>query len=71
MYSFVLNYKSHDISVSIATGYGLDGLCSRVRFLAGAGILFHHRVQTGSGARRASYPMGIRGSFPGDKAAGT
>jgi len=24
----------------------------------------------GSGAHPASYPMGIRGSFPGDKAAG-
>jgi len=29
----------------------------------------HHRVQTGSGVYPASYPMGIRGSFPGDKAA--
>jgi hypothetical protein len=25
----------------------------------------HHRVQTGSGARPASYPMGTGGSFPG------
>jgi hypothetical protein len=31
---------------------------------------FHHRVQTGSGTRPASYPMGTRGSFPGAKAAG-
>jgi len=31
----------------------------------------HHRVQTGSGAHPASYPMGTRGSFPGGKAAGT
>jgi hypothetical protein len=31
----------------------------------------HHRVQTGSGAQPASYPMGTRGSFSGGKAAGT
>jgi hypothetical protein len=29
-----------------------------------------HSVQTGSGARPASYPTGIGGSFPGGKAAG-
>jgi hypothetical protein len=31
----------------------------------------HHRIQNGSGAHRASYPMGTGGSFPGGKAAGT
>jgi hypothetical protein len=30
----------------------------------------HHRVQNGSGAHPASYPMGNMGSFPGGKAAG-
>jgi len=30
----------------------------------------HHRNQTGSGAHSASYPIGTRSSFPGDKAAG-
>jgi hypothetical protein len=40
-----------------------------VRFQAGAGnFSLHHRVQTGSGALPASYPMGTRGSFPGGKA---
>jgi len=35
------------------------------------GIFFlHHHVQYGSGAHPASYPMGMRGSFPGGKAAG-
>jgi hypothetical protein len=29
--------------------------------------IIHHRFQTGSGAHRASYPMGNRSSFPGDK----
>jgi hypothetical protein len=33
-------------------------------------IFFHHRIQNGSGANPASYPMGIRGSFLGGKAAG-
>jgi hypothetical protein len=32
--------------------------------------LIHHRVQNGSGAYPASYPMGTRGSFPGGQAAG-
>jgi hypothetical protein len=45
---------------------------SRVRFPAGAGnFSLHHRVQNGSGAYPASYPMGTMGSFLGGKAAGT
>jgi hypothetical protein len=44
---------------------------SRVRFPAGAGnVSLHHRVQNGSGAHPASYPVGTGGSFPGGKAAG-
>jgi hypothetical protein len=31
----------------------------------------HHCVQTGSEAHPASYSLGNRGAFPGDKAAGT
>jgi hypothetical protein len=57
-------------SVSIALGYGLDDRDSRVRFPAGAGNFCLHRVQNGSGAHSASYPMDTRGSFPGGKAAG-
>jgi hypothetical protein len=58
-------------SVGIATGYGLDDRMSEVRFPAGAeNIFLHHRVQTGSGAHPASYPMGTRISFPGGKLAG-
>jgi len=42
-----------------------------VRVLVGAGKFFlHHRVQTGSEAHPASYPMGTRVFFPGSKAAG-
>jgi hypothetical protein len=68
--SFLRN--SHDSSLGIALGYGLDDRGSRVRFPVGAGIFsLHHRVQNGSGAQPASYPIGTRGSFPGDKAAGT
>jgi hypothetical protein len=52
-----------------ARGWTIRG--SRVRFPAGAGnFSLHHRVQNGSGAHPAPYPMGIRGSFPGGKAAG-
>jgi hypothetical protein len=37
----------------------------------GAGnFSLHHRVQNGSGAHPASYPMGTRGSHPGGIAAG-
>jgi hypothetical protein len=63
--------KSHDSSVGMALGYRLDDRGSRVRFPAEAGYFsLHHRVQNGSGAHPASYPMGTRGSFPGGKAAG-
>jgi hypothetical protein len=65
-------YQSRDSSVGIALGYGLDDRGSRARFPAGAGnFSLHHRVQNGSGAHPASYAMGTRGSFPGDKGAGT
>jgi hypothetical protein len=37
----------------------------------GAGnFSLHYGVQNGPGAHPASYPMGIRGSFSGGKAAG-
>jgi hypothetical protein len=63
--------KIRDSSVGIGLGYGLDDRGSRVRFSAGAGnFSLHHGVQDGSGIHPASYPMGIRGSFPGSKAAG-
>jgi hypothetical protein len=58
-----------DSSVGIALGYGLDDRGSRFRFLAGAGnFSLHHRVQNGSGAHPASYPMDTGGSFPAGKA---
>jgi hypothetical protein len=42
-----------------------------IMFLAGAGnFSLLHRVQNGSWAHPASYPMGTGGSFPGSKAAG-
>jgi hypothetical protein len=63
--------KSRYSSVGIAMGYSLDIRGSRVRFPTGAGnFSLHHRVQNGSGAHPASYPVDARGSFPGGKAAG-
>jgi hypothetical protein len=57
--------KYNDVSVGIALGYGPDDRGSRVRFPVGAGnFSLHRRVQNGSGAHPASYPMGTRGSFP-------
>jgi hypothetical protein len=62
--------KSCDGSVGIALGNRLDYRSYRVRFSARTGnFSLHHLVQNGSGAHPASYPMGIRDSFPGDKAA--
>jgi hypothetical protein len=51
-----------------ATGWTIGG--TKVRFSAGSGNSLHHRVQNGSGAHPASYPMGTRGSFPAGKADG-
>jgi hypothetical protein len=69
---FVLVYnKTHDKSVCIALGYGLDDRGSRVRFPAGAGnFSLHNRIQNGSGAHPDSYPLATKGSFPGGKGAG-
>jgi hypothetical protein len=62
--SYSEKYQSRDSSVGTALGYGLDDRGFRVRFLAGAGnFSLHHRVQNGSGAHPASYPMGTRGCF--------
>jgi hypothetical protein len=62
---------SRDSSVGIALVYELDYRGSRVRFPAGAGkFSLRHSVQNGSEVHIASYPMGIRGFFPGGKAAG-
>jgi hypothetical protein len=61
--------QSLDSSVGIALGYELGDRGSRVQFPAAAGdFSLHHRVQNGSGAKPASYPISIRGSFPGSKA---
>jgi hypothetical protein len=50
--------KSRNSLVSIATDYGLDDWMIGVRIPAGAGNFpLRHRVQTGSEARPASYPM--------------
>jgi hypothetical protein len=69
--SQVFTVLGRDSSVGIALGYRLDDRGSRVRFPAGAGNFFlPYRVQNGSGAHPASFPMGTRGSFPGGKAAG-
>jgi hypothetical protein len=70
-YVGLLNYAFSNTRVTHRRSYGLDDRGSRVRFPAWAGnFSLHHRVQTGSGAHPASYPMGTRGSFPVGKAAG-
>jgi hypothetical protein len=49
---------------------GLRAGWSGILVPAGAGnFSLHHRVQTGSGAHPASYPVGTRGSFPRGRAA--
>jgi hypothetical protein len=60
-----------DSSFGIATGYRLDDRMIGVRFPAVAGkFSLLHRVQNGSGAHPASYPMGTGSCLPRDKAAG-
>jgi hypothetical protein len=62
---------SRNCSGGIATYYGLDHWKIAVRFPAKAGnFSIRHRVQTGSGAHPASYPIGTVGSFLGGKTAG-
>jgi hypothetical protein len=64
-----MSVMTHDGSVGIALGYGMDDRGSRVQLPVGAGnFSLHHSVQSGSGAHPASYPMGTRGSFPGREA---
>jgi hypothetical protein len=67
VYFIIINNisQSRDSSVCkrLATGWMIG-----VGFPAGAGNFpLHHRVQTGSGAHPASYPMCTGGSFPGVK----
>jgi hypothetical protein len=67
----ILSVRLKDNSVGTALGFRLGDGGSRVRFLVGDGnFSLHHHVQNGSGAHPASYPMGTRGSFPWNKAAG-
>jgi hypothetical protein len=67
-----ISNKNRGSSVGIALGYGSDDRGSRVRFPEGAGnFSLNHRVQNGSGAHPASYPMSTKGFFPGGKAAET
>jgi hypothetical protein len=71
----VIGYIPHLflIGAEVAQWYSArlwDGL-SVVRVPGGTGnFLLHHRVQTGSAAHPASYPMGIRGSFLGVERSG-
>jgi hypothetical protein len=71
--SCLIYFKVSDFMIGFTMFYllPLDDRVSRIRFSAGAGnFSFHHRVQNGSGAHPASYPMGTKGSFPGVKRPG-
>jgi hypothetical protein len=69
-FSLCIDLVKHVIYLEQYYYHGLDDRGSRVRFQAGAGnFSLHYRVQNGSGAHPASYPMGTMDSFPGGKAA--
>jgi hypothetical protein len=52
---------SRDSSVGIAIDHGLDNQMIEVRFPAGAwNFSIRHRVKTGSGTHKVSYPMGTK-----------
>jgi hypothetical protein len=58
-------------SIKLISDGNTKGWMIGVRIPAGAGnFSLRQRVQTGSGAHLASYPMGTKGSFLGSKAAG-
>jgi hypothetical protein len=65
--SYLISIKNRDSSVGVTTDYGLYDQMIGVRIPVGAGNFSLHRVQTVSGAHRASYPVGTRGPFPGGK----
>jgi hypothetical protein len=56
---------SWDSSVSIVTGYGVDGRVVGVEARLGQEFSHLHIIQTGSVTHRVSYPMGTGGSFSG------
>jgi hypothetical protein len=59
---------TYHLTFIIKLGYGLYDRGSRVRFPTRSGnFSLHHRVQNGSGAHPASYPVGTRVSFSGGK----
>jgi hypothetical protein len=58
-------------SVTIATGYGLDGTEIGVRVQVGSRFSLLHVVQTGSVTHPASYPKVTGGSFRGSKGSDT
>jgi hypothetical protein len=65
-------HQRRDRAVVITTGYGIHDWGIRVRFPGEARYFsLFSSVQTGSGAHPVSYPISTRGSFSGDKAAGT
>jgi hypothetical protein len=63
-----LYYRSRDSSVSVPTGYWLDGQGSIPS--KGKIVSLLHNIQAGSGAQPASYPMGTGGDFLGTKLLG-
>jgi hypothetical protein len=59
-----------DISIDIATSYGLNVWGSIPGGGVGRNFFLIHRIQTGTGAHLVSYTMGSVGSFPGGKVVG-
>jgi hypothetical protein len=67
---YPLDRRSRHSLAGIATGYGLQDGGIGVRVPVGQEFSLLHLVQIHSGVHPTSYPMGIVGSFLGDKAAG-
>jgi hypothetical protein len=65
----IIIIRSRVSVVDIATGYWLDDGGVGVRVPVRSKYSLFHVIQTGSGARPASYLIGTRGCFPGGKAA--
>jgi len=67
MTSYLVKHRGNFTFTFFGLGAGRSGFYS---IPGGAGnFSLQHRVQNGSGAHPASYPMSTRGSFPQGKAA--
>jgi hypothetical protein len=70
IYDFMINWRSRDSAVGIATSYGMVDREVGVQVPVGSRIFSYPRRPGRPWAHPISYPIGTRGPFSGGKAAG-